>query len=108
MTVWRCIQANLHVSMPSIHPSISAAALDTRNRPPPGGRRDGGQKKAHLHSLQILQPFLHKLLHPPWILDTLILAEGVPCAALGIFAEVVRRELVALAEELAVLQFENC
>lgn len=61
-------------------------------------------KESHLEHLQILQSLLHQLLHPPRVLHALILPERVPRPALGILAKVVGRELVALAEELSVLQ----
>lgn len=57
----------------------------------------------HLHHLQLLQALLHQLLYLPLVLDRLVLAERVPCSPLRVFSEIVRCELLALSEELAVL-----
>lgn len=61
-----------------------------------------------LQHLQVLQPLLHQLLYPPRVVDTLVLPERIPRAALGIFPKVVGVELVSLAEELSVLRSFLC
>lgn len=58
---------------------------------------------AYLEHLEVLQPLLHKLLHLSRILHVLVLPESVSCTALGVLSEVVRRELVSLAQKLTVL-----
>lgn len=61
------------------------------------------EKWPHLHHLQLLQALLHQLLYLPLVFDRLVLAERVPCPSLRVFSEIVRCELLALSEELAVL-----
>lgn len=69
----------------------------------PPERSGGHETGPHLHHLQLLQALLHQLLDLSLVLDRLVLTERVPCPPLRVFSEIVRCELLALSEELAVL-----
>lgn len=58
---------------------------------------------AHLHHLEIFQALLDKGLDAARVGLGLVVAEGIAGAAQGVLAEVVGRELLGLAEKLAVL-----
>ena len=58
---------------------------------------------AHLHHLQVFQALLDKSLDAARVGLGLVVAEGIAGAAQGVLAEVVGRELLGLAEKLAVL-----
>lgn len=58
----------------------------------------------HLHHLEILEALLDENLNAAGVGLGLVFAEGVAGAAEGVLAEVVGRELLCLAEELAVLR----
>src|SRR3569833_2788851 len=62
---------------------------------------------AYFHDLQNQKALLYQLLDALGIGHALVLAEGVSRAALGVFSEVVGGELVALPQQLAVLQNER-
>ena len=95
MAVWRyTINQNQFLSATIIHQGDSQQAAGPAQR---------AQAQTHLHRLQVLQPLLHELLHPPGVLDALVLAKRISRPAPRILAEVVGRELAALAEELSVL-----
>lgn len=53
--------------------------------------------------MQLRESLLYQLLDVAGIVDILVFAESISGAALSVLAEVVGGELVALAEELAVL-----
>ena len=58
---------------------------------------------AYLHHLQLLEPPLHKLLYPPLVRDTPVLAESIFRPPLGVLTEIVEGKLVGVAEERTVL-----
>lgn len=96
--------ADHRLPLPHMSASTSSAKRMTR-RPlvcasPPEGEHETWP---HLHHLQLLQALLHQLLYLPLVLDRLVLAERVPCSPLRVFSEIVRCELLALSEELAIL-----
>lgn len=72
-----------------------------RQTPAAGG---GPGRWAHLHHLQLLQALLHQLLYLPRLLDRLVLPKCISCPPLRVFPEIVRVELSALTEELAILR----
>lgn len=59
------------------------------------------RSSTHLHALQLLQTLLHQLLHFAPIALAYVFPESVPCPPLGVLAEVIGGELIALAQERA-------
>jgi hypothetical protein len=59
--------------------------------------------ETHLQHLQLLQPFLHKLLHPPLLCLTLCFPERIARPPFGVLAEVVGGKLSALSQEGSIL-----
>jgi hypothetical protein len=57
----------------------------------------------YFQHLQLLDTLLHKLLYPPLIGVILMLSEPVARSSLGVLAEIVGGELIALPEERTVL-----
>lgn len=82
----------------SIHISRAVPQVHAAKPLPPYSHN---KSETHLQNLQLLQPLLHRLLRLARIRLADVLSESVSCAPLGIFAEIVRGELSALAQQRA-------
>jgi hypothetical protein len=62
--------------------------------------------ETHLQHLQLFQPLLHKLLHPPLLCFALCFPERIARPPFGVLAEVVGGKLTALSQEGSILDVQ--